>query len=214
MLNGHTLEVTNEVKYLGVTISENLSWGSHIQNCVKKANSVQAVLGRNIRVSDRNIKATAYKSLVRPHVEYCSSVWDPYHAVHKTKLEMVQRRAARWVYSKYRRGPNTTGPTSMISLLGWPSLEERRRAARLCMLYKIVNGHVLMTTRSLLISYPHNTKAMPSHAFTPLDKLPTKLYHSMSFYPRTVAEWNELPPSVVAAETPEDFRSAVLGQQP
>ena len=102
----------------------------------------------------------------------------------------------------------------MISLLGWPSLEKRRRAARLTMLYKIANGLVLMTTQSLLIPYPHFTKAMPPHAFTPLDKLPTKLYHSMSFYPRTIPEWNELLPSVVAAETPDDFRSMVLGQQP
>ena len=181
---------------------------------MKKANSIQAVLGRNVKVSDQNLKATAYKTFVRPHVEYCSSVWDPYTKDHKHKLEMVQRRAARWVFGKYRRGPNTTGPTEMISLLGWPSLEERRRAARLCMLHKIVNGQVLMTTRSLLISYPYDTQSMPSHAFTPLDKLPPKLYYSMSFFPRTVAEWNKLPPSVAAIQVPADFRSAVLSRQP
>ena len=35
-LNGHTLEVTKSVKYLGITISEDLSWGPHIQNSIKR----------------------------------------------------------------------------------------------------------------------------------------------------------------------------------
>ena len=77
VLHGHTLEVVDKVKYLGVTISSDLSWGNHISSVCKKANSVQAVLKCNIRVSDQSIKAAAYKSLVRPHVEYCSTVWDP-----------------------------------------------------------------------------------------------------------------------------------------
>ena len=213
-LHGHTLEVTSKVKYLGVTIAEDLTWGPHIQNSIKKANSIQAVLSRNIRVSDQNIKATAYKALVRPHLEYCSSVWDPHTKDLKHKLEMVQRRAARWVFHKYRRGPNTTGPTEMIDLLGWPSLEARRRVSRLCMLYKMANGLVLMTTRTLLIPYPYLTMGMPPHSFTPLDKLPPKLYYSMSFFPRTVDEWNQLPQSVAAAPSLEAFRASVMAWQP
>ena len=167
VLHGHTLEVCDKVKYLGVTISKDLSWGNHIDAMCKKANSVQAVLRRNIRVSDRGIKAAAYKSLVRPHVEYCSTVWDPHAKNQIDKIEMVQRRAARWVFSKYRRGPNTTGPTHMIDTLGWPSLKLRRHVARLALLHKMVNGLVLMTSRSLLIPYTHDTKAMPPHAITP-----------------------------------------------
>ena len=77
----------------------------------------------------------------------------------------------------------------MISLLSWPSLEARQRAARLCMLYKLKHNLVLMTT--------HFTKGMPEHAFISLDKLPLKLYYSMTFFPRTVAEWNKLLPCVV-----------------
>ena len=55
-----------------------------------------------------------YKSLVRPKLDYCSKVWDP-KSVSSTKegdktahrlvdqLEMVQRRAARWVKGRYRK---------------------------------------------------------------------------------------------------------------
>ena len=103
-----------------------------------------------MRVPSKCIKAAAYKALVRPHVEYCSSVWDPSTKNLKTKIEMVQRRSARWVCNKYRTGPNTTGPTAMISELDWPLLESRRQNARLCLLYKMANDLVLMSYNSLL----------------------------------------------------------------
>ena len=70
---------------------------------------------------------------------------------------------------------------------------------------------VLMTYRSLLIPYAHLTKAMPPHAYIPLDKSPLKLYYVMSFLPRTVAEWNKLPCSVAAAPIPEIFKTSVTG---
>jgi hypothetical protein len=46
------------------------------------------------------------------------------------KLEMVQRRAARYVQNNYH---NTSRVTSMIDTLGWPTLAERRLKTRLIM---------------------------------------------------------------------------------
>ena len=37
-LHGHTLDHVTKAEYLGVTISSNLKWGSHINNIIKKAN--------------------------------------------------------------------------------------------------------------------------------------------------------------------------------
>ena len=44
------------------------------------------------------------------------------------KLEMVQRRAARFVNSRYRR---TDSVTAMLDKLGWPILSKKRKDARL-----------------------------------------------------------------------------------
>ena len=53
------------------------------------------------------------------------------------KIEMVQRRAARYVTNRYR---NTSSVTSMLGDLEWDTLETRRKKIRLTMMYKIINN--------------------------------------------------------------------------
>ena len=77
---------------------------------------------------------------MRPILEYCSPVWDPYSIMKYTSnIEKVQRRAARFVFNRYH---NMSSPTDMIRQLEWESLEQRRRKARLTMFYKIQHGLV------------------------------------------------------------------------
>ena len=91
-------------------------------------------LKRNLQISNPEVKSRAYQALVRPKLEYSCSIWDPYTHDNINKLEMVQRRAARYVQNNYH---NTSSVTSMIDTLGWPTLAERRLKTRLIMLFKI-----------------------------------------------------------------------------
>ena len=43
-LGNHVLELVGEVKYLGLNISDDLSWTTHISKTTKKANLVLAFL--------------------------------------------------------------------------------------------------------------------------------------------------------------------------
>ena len=100
-IHGHTLEVVDSSKYLGVTIGENLAWKKHIDNTVNKANRNLGFIRRNLGDCTAAVKAAAYSMLVRLVLEYSSTVWDPHQSSDIHNLEQVQRRAARFVHHNY-----------------------------------------------------------------------------------------------------------------
>ena len=201
-LHGHTLKVVDHVKYLGVTLSGDLKWNHHIGNAVNKANSTLGMLKRNIKVGCRATKSAAYQALVRPHLEYSSCVWDPPPISDKRtkgladKVEGVQRRAARWCFNKYRRWPEVISVSNLVKQLNWPLLTHRRLVARLALMYKMSTGMSNMAYRSLLVPHPYALRELHGMAYVEIDRLPVKLYYANSFFPRTVEQWNALPPDV------------------
>ena len=55
-----------------------------------KTNSKLGFIKRNINISSRTIKEQAYKTLVRPVLEYSQTVWDPCTVTGIKQLESVQ----------------------------------------------------------------------------------------------------------------------------
>jgi hypothetical protein len=105
---GHQLVTVHHYPYPGVELSEDMNWDPHISKVTSKANKTLGFLRRNLKKKcPQDNKESACKSLVRPHLEYVSVVWDPYRQCHINKIEMVQRRAAHFVTSNYSREPGT-----------------------------------------------------------------------------------------------------------
>ena len=138
-LKGHTLEVQDTTKYLGVDLQSTLSWKNHIDRITKKSNSMLGFLRRNLKSTSVETKTNAYISMVRPNLEYCASVWNPSQKELIQKIEMIQRRAARYVSNRFR---NTSSVSSMLDALQWEPLESRRTKIQLTLLFKIINDLV------------------------------------------------------------------------
>ncbi len=120
-MHGHILEVVDQNPYLGVQFTSHLKWDTHIDNIVSKANRSLGFLRRNISKFPEDIKKKAYLAIVRPNLEYASSVWDPHQKNHINKIEMVQRRAARFIKRQYNREPGTV--TRIMNELKLPTLK-------------------------------------------------------------------------------------------
>ena len=86
--------------YLGVKMTSTLSWTPHIDIC-NRGNKILCLLWRNLHSAPVRFKINTNTALVRPHLAYCSTVWDPYIVSDVYKLDMVQRRAVRHVFNKY-----------------------------------------------------------------------------------------------------------------
>ena len=138
-LHGITLQTTKNAKYLGRNISDDLTWSRHINQTAAKGNNTLKFIKRNIQTHNSKIKETAYKTYVRPLLEYSSSVWDPWQKKYIKSLEMVQHRAVRYMFNDYG---TTSSVTAMLNKLSLPTLENRRKISSLVMFYKINTGLV------------------------------------------------------------------------
>jgi hypothetical protein len=87
ILKGHTLESITTAKYLGIALSKDMNWDTHINNIISKANKIIGFLRRNLPIQNTEIKTLAYKSMVRSNLEYCANVWSPHTENLKSKLE-------------------------------------------------------------------------------------------------------------------------------
>ena len=96
-LKGTVLENVESIKYLGVTITNDLKWNTHISNVCTKANRTVGFLRRNLYSCPPDVKEASYKGLVRSVLEYESSVLDPQTLGLQERLEKVQNCAARFV---------------------------------------------------------------------------------------------------------------------
>ena len=122
-LTGTYLQVTDVTTYLGVDLSKDLSWNHHTIRIVNKANRTPGFTKRNFYIAPRETKDLAYKILVRPQLEYCSTVWDPYTTKAADPLDKVKRRAAIFTTNIYH---NTSSVTDMLQTLKWEPLSKRR----------------------------------------------------------------------------------------
>ena len=78
-----------------------------------------AFVRRNVYPCPQHIKKSAYTTLVRPLLEYSQSVWDPYTKTLVNKIEMIQRRAARFCHNDYK----TIEKGCMSEMIGKLNLE-------------------------------------------------------------------------------------------
>ena len=183
-------------KYLGVTIDNKLTFNDHIQTITNKANQINAFIYRNLRHCPSTVKCNCYRSMVRPVLEYASSVWDPHTLNNINRIEAVQRRAARFCLNEFS---SYSSVTNMLSTLNLPPLQQRRERAKLIMMYKIINDLI----------------DIPKEYFTPNDSRLRKGYYrqlttnidsyKFSFFPSAIKLWNPLPPYIINSPSLDNF---------
>ena len=74
-MHGQVLDFVDSARYLGVDITSDLSFTQHINSTTANASKSLGCLKRNILTKNPAIREAAYKTIVRPQVEYASTVW-------------------------------------------------------------------------------------------------------------------------------------------
>lgn len=205
-INNDTVTEATEYKYLGLTITNKLTWSSHIEKICTAATQKLGLLRHKLKNAPSNAKLLAYKSFILPKIEYASAVWDPHYQKDKHRLEMVQRRAVRFIFNKYKR---TDSPSSIMLVNKIPTLEQRRKIARLKFLFLLYHNKLNVNAGAYIQPFlsrtsrnRHTCNLLPYQTRTNLFK--------NSFFPRTITDWNSLPENIVLSQSANVFERALL----
>ena len=131
----------------------------------------------------------------------------------------------RWIYSKYSRDAKSD---DLVADLKWQTLEERRRALRLALLYKIIKEDIAVPMKEVDLVFSSRpiryTKANRRKNIDSKNTVANKQKlnkcgwstdeYRYSYSLRTATQWNELPNSTVEADSEALFKSLLLPSSP
>ena len=225
-INDHILQHTSKHPYLGLTLSDDLKWSTHINRTARKANGVLALLRRNLGFCPESCKRTAYIALVRSILEYGAIVWDPFLRKNIECLEKTQNRAVRFICSDYTSREQGS-ITRMREKLNLPTLASRRQVLKLTSFFKVVEGLVpaLPIENFLTKTRPkrnikakkfenYNTDNIVERQVTNNSKCYTVRHCNTeqlknSYFVTTPLAWNHLPNEVIDSTSPEVFKAKI-----
>ena len=186
------LPVAADMKLLGTSFNGKLSLDKHIQYKLQTASRMIGVLYRLRGLLPLSHMLQLYKSLIRPHLEYCGHLLDSASKGSLQLIEKLQNRALRIL-----------GCTDPIKENILP-MSHRRNVGSLSLLYRYFHGHCSKELLGLVPSPQHlgpSTRyAGASHPYCLSVPHSRTEHHKKSFIPQTVRLWNSLPSSVFPVE--------------
>ena len=149
-LSGTTLRPVEQLRDLGITVSKDLSWTSHIRSISDKARKMAAWVFSVFHSRSTTVMVTLYKSLVRSHLEYCSPLWNPIKVGDIQELESVQR-----TFTSKIHGLQHLHYWERLKALSLMSLQRRRERYIVMHMWKILHG---VTSNDLNVQFTKNSR--------------------------------------------------------
>jgi len=198
-MKGQQLEEVAVEKDLGVHVTSDLKASKQCTQAYNKASQMLGMVGRTIKSRSPDILISIYKSIVRPHLEFCSPAWAPHYKKDSELLEKVQHRFTRMFGElrglEYRE---------RLDKLGLWTLEERRNRADLIEVYRMDKGisctplEAMFEKDSDSITRGHSHKLRKRYS-----KGNTRHFY---FSERVVSRWNSLTQEAVDSSSLNAFK--------
>jgi hypothetical protein len=211
-MNNEPFQSVDTVEYLGVSISNKLSWAPHVNKTTCNARRTLGFLRRTLHHASQQVRLNTYRTLVRPKLEYASPIWDPHQTTLVNQVEKIQKTAARFILGKpAKKTTDQESVTAMVHSLNLPTLEQRRKEARCTLMFKMVHNLVAIPTtyHPQVPQHDQGTRRRSTHFQV---HQPTVDSYKYAFVPRTIIDWNLIPARVTGLETLEAFKSALASR--
>ena len=189
-------------KDLGLTISADMKVSEQCAIAAANGNQILGLIRRNIVYKKKKLIIPLYKTIVRPHLEYCIQAWRPYRKKDIDILERVQRRATKMI-QKLRN----ISYEMRLKECGLTTLETRRLRGDQIEVFKILNGYENID-RNIFFSVKEERRTR-GHGITLAKKQCRLDIRKFSFSQRTVNQWNRLSADCVGASSVNMFNNKI-----
>lgn len=193
---------TTMIKDLGIFICSDLKWQSHTNYLKLRAYQKCYLILRTFSTKNIWTLVQVYTTYVRPVLETGSIIWSPQFCKDIRSIEQVQRYYTKKIFRKCNIP--YTSYMDRLNKINMKTLEYRRCAADITMVYKIINNLVDLPFNKYfkLFSSPYDTRRHPLCL-----KLNSSVsnHHDSYFSRRVVPLWNKLPHDLVLSKSLNDF---------
>jgi hypothetical protein len=196
-LGDQQLEEVEQEKDLGVIIQKDLKVSEQCVKAVKTANRVLGMIKRAFTYKTKEVVLPLYRSLVRPHLEYCVQAWRPHFQKDINLIEGVQKRVIKMI------GTYKCTYEQRVQELGITTLETRRLRGDIIEVFKIFKGFDIIDVHAL---FTVSTSTNRGHCYKLFKLRFNTDVGKYSFASRVVNEWNLLTEDIVACDTLGQFK--------
>ena len=194
-LNNVELPVSSEIKLLGVTIDDQLTWKSHIQYLCSKISPKLGLLHRLSRCVPLDYLGYIYNALIQSLFDYGITIWGSCCKTYLQKLQRLQNRCARIVTGIH---DYSVPSASLIHSLKWFNMHQRYEYFVAIFMFKCYNN--LLPSRNVnmfkLVNSVHQypTRSANNDDFVLPFPRTEHFKHSILFTGPVV--WNKIPKTI------------------
>ena len=205
--NGSVIQSKKCVKYLGVTLDQNLSGDIIANNAVSKCTSKLKFLYRNSNNLNMKTKKLLVSSLLQHHFDYaCSSWYSDLTCNQKERLQILQNKIIRFILSAPPRTHIGLEQFKRVDLL---PVSYRVEQIKLSQMFKIMNGtapeYLTQTVKRTNSQHSYQTRSCQTNAVVQR----VGSHSRKSFEHTAILLWNKLPSEVKQCSAIRNFKSAV-----
>ena len=203
-LDNHILDREKDLKNLGVTFDEHMTWVKHINKIVCRAYCSLRPLYRFKRFLTEEAKKSLCESLVLSHFNYCDCLFPSLSQALNDKIQKVQNACVRFIFNLRKYDRDHIRP--YLLKLGWLNMSNRRLLHSYTTMYKIDKK---LAPQYLIDLVPrnvnvHNYNTRTANNFrNPRCNLVIK---QNSFFPKISSLYNELHISVKSLNNIHSFK--------
>jgi len=179
-------------------VSSDLKVSNQCAKVVKTANRVLGMISRTFTIRSKDVILQLYKSLVRPHLEYCIQAWRPHLQKDIKLLEGVQHRATKLIENF-----GSLSYEQRLSKLNLTTLETRRLRGDLLQMFKLLKGFDDVDYKELGVFSSNSLRGHSLKLFK--DRFNTNI-GKFVFSNRVVDEWNSLSEDIISCDTVNGFK--------